>query len=175
MEKDSRGSLNNEKRPQEDELVAEDIDDGEERNSVFEVDTNVTSFWGRMRILWNNKCFLYLVAAGFCRFFGGYSLGFLSGPFFEKRFPDYTNQFAYMNTVVVVGGGLPASMLGGWMSDKFEHKYGSMKGLIAGVGALVSAPFIFISYTIQPGFWGSILSYYVAYFTAEMWYGPSHA
>ena len=32
-----------------------------------------------------------------------------------------------------------------------------------------------ISYGWQPGFWGSILSYYVAYFSAEMWYGPSHA
>ena len=128
-----------------------------------------------MRILFSNSCFLYLVAAGFCRFFGGYSLGFLSGPFFEKRYPDYTTQFAYMNAVVVVGGGLPAVMLGGWLSDKFEDRFGSIKGLIAGVGALVSAPFIVIAYGFQPGFWYSILSYYVAYFTAEMWYGPSHA
>ena len=122
--------------------------DGERRDSVFEVDVTVTSFWGRICILCKNECFLYLLAGGFCRFFGGYSLGFLSGPFFEDRFPDYTNQFSVMNAVVVIGGGLPASMLGGWMSDKLEHKVGSMKGLIAGVGALVSAPFIFISYTI---------------------------
>ena len=153
----------------------DDFEHEEKRDSVFEVDPTVTSFWGRICILANNTCFLYLLAAGFCRFFGGYSLGFLSGPFFEKRFPDYKDQFAYMNTFVVIGGGLPASMLGGWMSDRFENKFGSIKGLIAGVGALVSAPFIFISYTIQPGFWGSIFSYYVAYFTAEMWYGPSHA
>jgi len=53
-----------------------------------------------------------------------------------------------MNAVVVIGGGLPASMLGGWMSDKLEDKIGTIKGLIAGVGALVAVPFIFIAYSI---------------------------
>ena len=143
--------------------------------SVFEADPEVISFWGRMKVLWANTCFLYLVAAGALRFLGGYSLGFLSGSFFEERYPDYTNQFAYMNAVVVIGGGLPASMLGGYLSDKFEDRYGSVKGLIAGLGALIAVPFILISFTLQPGFWGSIISYYFAYFTAEMWYGPAHA
>jgi len=43
-----------------------------------------------MGVLFKNKCFVYLVAAGFCRFFGGYSLGFLSGGFYEERYPEYT-------------------------------------------------------------------------------------
>ena len=145
------------------------------RDSLFEVDSQVKTFWGRMKVLFSNKCYLYLVLAGALRFFGGYSLGFLSGPFFEKRYPDNTNQFAYMNAVIVIGGGLPASFLGGWLSDVFEDKYPTMKGLIPGVGALASAPFILIAYGFQPGFWGSIISYYFAYFLAEMWYGPSHA
>ena len=66
-------------------------DEAAQRDSVFEVDTNVTTFWGRMKILLNNSCFLYLILAGALRFFGGYSLGFLSGGFFEARYPDYTN------------------------------------------------------------------------------------
>jgi len=144
-------------------------------DSVFDADKDITSFWGRMKVLWANSCFLYLVAAGALRFFGGYSLGFLSGNFFEKRYPDYVNQFAIMNAVVVIGGGLPASMVGGWLSDKYEDRYGNVKGLIAGGGALAATPFIVIAYTVQPGFWGSIISYYFAYFIAEMWYGPSHA
>ena len=80
-----------------------------------------------------------------------------------------------MNAVVVIGGGLPASMLGGFLSDKFEARYGNVKGMIAGIGAMAAVPFIVISYTVQPGFWGSIISYYFAYFLAEMWYGPAHA
>ena len=118
------------------------------RDSVFDADKNITSFWGRMKVLWANECFLYLVAAGALRFFGGYSLGFLSANFFEKRYPDYINQFAYMNAVVVVGGGLPASMFGGWLSDKYEDRYGNVKGIIAGVGALTATPFIVVAFTI---------------------------
>ena len=144
------------------------------RSSVFEVD-EAKSFCERLKVLFTNKCFCYLVAAGAMRFLGGYSLGFLSGGFFEDRYPEHTSQFSYMNAVIVIGGGLPASFLGGYLSDAWEEKYPTIKGLIAGVGALVSAPFIVIAYGLQPGFWGSIAAYYVAYFTAEMWYGPSHA
>jgi len=43
---------------------------------------------GRVKILLKNSCYMYLVLAGAMRFFGGYSLGFLSGEFFEQRWPD---------------------------------------------------------------------------------------
>lgn len=109
------------------------------------------------------------------RFFGGYSLGFLSAKFFEDRYPEYTSQFSIMNAVIVIGGGLPASILGGWLSDRYEAKYGAIKGLISGVGALAAIPFIAIAYGWQPGFWWSSIAYYVGYFLAEMWYGPAHA
>ena len=49
-----------------------------------------------------------------------------------------------MNVVVVVGGGIPASLLGGYLSDKLEGKLGNIKGLICGVGALSAIPFIFL-------------------------------
>ena len=80
-----------------------------------------------------------------------------------------------MNTVIVVGGGLPASFLGGYLADKLEYRLPNVKGLIAGLGALAATPFIVITFIVQPGFWFAILSYYVAYFLAEMWYGPAHA
>jgi len=51
-----------------------------------------------------------------------------------------------MNAVIVIGGGLPASLIGGWMSDRLEPRFGSIKGLISGVGALAAIPFIMISY-----------------------------
>jgi len=133
------------------------------------------SFKGKIKILASNWCFVSLMLAGFFRFFGGYSLGFLSAEFFEHRYPDNTKAYSFMGAFVVIGGGLPASILGGYLSDKLEPKIGSIKGLIAGVGALAAVPFILIAYAWQPGFWGSIWSYYVAYFLAEMWYGPSHA
>ena len=113
--------------------------------------------------------------ASFFRFFGGYSLGFLGSTFFDFRYPDNINQYSYMNTVIVVGGGLPASFLGGYLADKLEDRHPNVKGLIAGLGALAATPFIIITFIVQPGFWVAISSYYVAYFLAEMWYGPAHA
>ena len=53
-----------------------------------------------------------------------------------------------MSTVVVVGGGLPASFIGGWISDRYEKKIGSIKGMISGVGAIAATPFIIIAYGI---------------------------
>jgi len=173
VEKRARGSLNKEERPEhseETEFVANEL-----RESVFSAEGNDMSFCGRLKVLMSNSCFVYLTLAGALRFFGGYSLGFLSGGFFEERYPDNKDQFAYMNTVVVVGGGVPASFLGGYIGDRLEKKIGSIKGLISGVGALCAVPFIIIAYGVQPGFWGSIISYYFAYLIAEMWYGPAHA
>ena len=116
-----------------------------------------------------------MVLAGFFRFWAGYSLGFLTASFFEHRWPEHSTQYSFAGAFIIVGGGLPASVLGGFLSDKLESKVPSMKGLIAGVGALAATPFIFVAYIIQPSFWGSICSYYMAYFIGEMWYGPSHA
>ena len=109
-------------------------------------DASKMTFLEKCKVLLTNWCFMSLMLAGFFRFFGGYSLGFLTAEFFETKYPDYTNQFAIMNSVIVIGGGLPASILGGYLSDSLEAKYGSIKGLIAGCGALAAVPFIIISY-----------------------------
>jgi hypothetical protein len=89
-----------------------------------------------------------LVIAGFFRFFGGYALGFLSATFYENRYPDNTNEYAIMNSVIVIGGGLPASMLGGYLGDKLEYKYPQVKGLISGLGALAATPFIALAFFV---------------------------
>jgi len=82
------------------------------------------------------------------RFFGGYALGFGGATFWEHRYADHQTQYAYMNTVIVVGGGLPASMLGGYLSDKLEKRYGNIKALVCGLGALAATPFIVFTYII---------------------------
>ena len=164
----------------DDAVTAEDYQDEsgkdmDHRDSVFEIDASNVGFWYRMKVLFSNTCFLYLLAAGFFRFFGGYSLGFLWAGFFEERYPQYTDQYALMTPVVITGAGLPASLLGGYLSDRLEDRFGSIKGLIAGCGALAAIPFIIVAYALQLGFWVSIMAYYCAYFLGEMWYGPSHA
>lgn len=89
---------------------------------------------------------MYLLVASFFRFWGGYSLGFLWGPFFENRYPDYTTQYGYMGFIIPICAGLPASIIGGYISDKYEKRYTNIKGIIAGGGALAATPFIVIAY-----------------------------
>ena len=67
------------------------------------------SFSDKMKTLFSDRCFVYLVFASAFRFMGGYSLGFYSGGFFTQRYPDYVNAYALAGTFVIIGGGLPAS------------------------------------------------------------------
>jgi hypothetical protein len=91
---------------------------------------------------------MYLTIASFFRFFGGYSLGFLSATFFLHKYPENDSQYAYMASVIVIGGGVPSCFIGGYLSDKLEDRIPNIKGLIAGLGALAATPFIFITYFI---------------------------
>lgn len=116
-----------------------------------------------------------LVIASFFRFMGGYTIGLQSATFFMHRYPDHTAQFAMMTPVVVICGGLPSSFIGGYLSDKYDILIPTIKGRIAGYGALAACPFILITFVVQPTFWVSIWSLFIAYLFAEMWYGPAHA
>jgi MFS family permease len=122
-----------------------------------------------------NKAFLYYIIASTLRFFGGFSIGFWSAPFFQAKYPNEKTHFAIANAFVVVVGGLSSSYFGGWITDKYEDRYPKIKGQISGYGALASTIFIVITYTLQINFWVSMASLFCAYLTAEMWYGPAHA
>lgn len=126
---------------------SDDEYDDDLRDSFFFTEEKL-SLWEKTKFLFKNKCYVYLVIASGFRFFGGYALGFLSATFFDNRYPEHQLQYSYMSSVIVIGGGLPASMLGGYLSDKYEKKYPNIKGLISGGGALAATPFIVISYII---------------------------
>jgi nitrate/nitrite transporter NarK len=140
-----------------------------------EIQTESLSFVEKLKTIFSDKGFNYLCAAGAFRFMGGYSIGFLSASFFVNRYPDHVSEFSLMGAFVVIGGGLPASMVGGYIGDKYESTVGGIKSYLSGIGALSAMPFILITFALQPPFWVAILSFYVAFFIAEMWYGPAHA
>jgi MFS family permease len=64
------------------------IEDKARATEVLFMTTESISFVKKCQLLFSNKCFLYLTIASFFRFFGGYSLGFLSATFFEHEYPD---------------------------------------------------------------------------------------
>jgi len=99
-----------------------------------------------MKFLFTNKCYVFLLCASFFRFWGGYSLGFLGSKYFNNVYPDYTTQYAWQNAVVVIVGGLGASIFGGYLADRYEYTHPKIKGYVGGIGALISIPFICITF-----------------------------
>lgn len=53
-----------------------------------------------------------------------------------------------MSSVIIIGGGIPASFIGGYLSDKLEDRIPNIKGLISGLGALAACPFIYVTFII---------------------------
>lgn len=116
------------------------------RSTLNEQNQDLDKFVPKMKMLFTNKCYVYLLCASFFRFWGGYSLGFLGSKYFEGVYPDNKNEYAWQNAGVVIVGGLGASVFGGYLADKYEYTYPRIKGYIGAIGALVSVPFICITF-----------------------------
>jgi len=65
------------------------------RGSLYENNPELEKFWPKLKFLFTNKCYVYLLCASFFRFWGGYSLGFLGSKYFNNVYPDYTTQYAW--------------------------------------------------------------------------------
>lgn len=68
--------------------LAQTSDENMRRTSMIFSSNEEIDLWTKLKLLFMNKCFAYLTIASFFRFFGGYSLGFLSATFFLHRYPD---------------------------------------------------------------------------------------
>ena len=126
-------------------------------------------------MLFSNKCFVFMMIGTFFRFMGGYCLGFWGANFYNGNFPEYQTHYSIGNFIVTCFGGMPSSFIGGYIGDKYEKRFPYIKGYVAAFGALFSCVFIVICFILQINFWVSIVSYYFAYLTAEVWFGPFYA
>lgn len=75
----------------------------------------------KLKKILGNRAFLYLLVAEYFRFIAGYSLAFSASSYFDNQFPDYVNQFSVIYASIIIFGGLPASLYGGYLSDKYEE------------------------------------------------------
>jgi nitrate/nitrite transporter NarK len=64
----------------------------------------------------------WICIAGSFRFFGGYAIGYYMPTFFGKVYPDSYLLYGTLNAFVVSFGGFASSMIGGFISDRFEHR-----------------------------------------------------
>lgn len=86
------------------------------------------SIYCKFKSLLKNKCYVYLVTASAYRFMGGYAIGFWSETFFRTNHPKMQEVFAIANLVIIVGGGVPGSFLGGYLGDKLQPTFPLIKG-----------------------------------------------
>ena len=101
---------------------------------------------------------MYLLAAAFFRFMGGYSLGYWAKAFFSGVYPDYDNEFALAYFAILLFGGIPSELIGGWICDKYEKEYPKVKGHVSALGAGVGSLFIVLTFMVKwNNFWLTIL------------------
>ena len=80
--------------------------------------------------------------------------------------PDYISRFrnagdlAHVNTVfgvIVLGAGLSATMIGGWLSDKLAERYEGAYFWVSGIAILLSCPFVLLMLVLPfPHAWWAI-------------------
>lgn len=106
---------------------------------------------------------------------GGATIGYFGVLFFTQVYSKYDKEFSILNIFISIGGGIPSSLLGGYLGDYFESEKGGkrlyMKGYISGLGALIACIFFPTCYLIEINFWVSLLSLYLLTFFAEVWPG----
>ena len=71
-----------------------------------------------------NKAYVYLLFAAFFRFMGGYSLGYWAKRFFSDNYPEYNNQFSIAYFFILLFGGIPSEIIGGYICDRGQHVHG---------------------------------------------------
>jgi len=126
-------------------------------------------------LLLKNKAYIYLLLAAFFRFMGGYSLGYWAKTFFSGVYPDQGNEFSIAYFLILIFGGVPSELIGGYICDKYERTYPKVKGHLSALGAALGSIFIVLTFMVKTSFWMSIVFYYFAYLTAEVFFGPSFA
>ena len=126
-------------------------------------------------ILFRNKAFMYLLAAAFFRFMGGYSLGYWGKSYFSAKYPEHADDFSVAYFFILAFGSVPSELIGGYIGDAWEEKYAKIKGHLSATGAALGSIFIWFTFIQPSSFWVQIVMYYFEYLTAECFFGHSYA
>ena len=99
-----------------------------------------------------NKAYVYLLAAAFFRFAGGYSLGYWSKEYFSKKYPDDNDAYTTYYFLILLFGSVPSELIGGYLCDKYEPQYPYIKGYLSATGAFLGAICIVFTFLIESSF-----------------------
>ncbi|CAM9370169.1 unnamed protein product, partial [Heterosigma akashiwo] len=101
----------------------------------------------------------------------GYGIGTWTAPYLRGAFPDYTAQYALLNTVVV-GTEVISSTLGGLLSDQFIDPRPRVRRLDLRRPAACWPSPCWAALCLSPSFYGAMAALFLEYVAAECWFGP---
>jgi heme O synthase-like polyprenyltransferase len=58
---------------------------------------------------------------------GGATIGYFGVFFFTQVYAKYDKEFSILNIFISIGGGIPSSLLGGYLGDYYESEKGGCK------------------------------------------------
>lgn len=156
-------------------IIIEDIN-AKSTNSQWRKNLTIElKFSEKLKLLFTNKAYVYLLIAAFFRFAGGYSLGYWATSFFQAAYPDKQSLYSEVYFIILLTGGIPSEMIGGWICDKFEPRVNGIKGIVSASGAALGSIFIILTFYIKTTFAWAMVFYYFEYLTAEVFFGPAYA
>lgn len=147
------------------EYPDDDNDDVEEQIKTV---TTLESF----KIVLSDKCTMLLIVAAALRFIGGFGIGGYLPLFFSRQYPDYNDEYSYLNAGVVSFGGALSSFLGGFLADRWTKTQPKAKAWIPAIGCILGYP-LMIGVLYSGDFYASIVCLFFEYLVAECWFGPA--
>ena len=112
-----------------------------------------------------------MVAGGF-RFWTGYAIAFYMPDYFQSIYPDNYSLYSALNAGVVSVGGFASSMIGGYLSDKYEPRNAMTKAYVCMYGTLLGIPTL-AGTLLFGNFSLSITMLFLEYLVAECWLSPA--
>lgn len=120
-----------------------------------------------------NKCTLWCLLGGMCRFWQGYTISYYAIKFFA--FYLKPAEYGILNALCVLIGGFCSNMIGGIISDKYESVNYRTKSWVAVVMALFGVPVSLLLFLIDGSFAFSISMLFLDYLLCEGWISPVYA
>jgi MFS family permease len=94
--------------------------------------------------------------------------------YFKDNYGDYKLEYSIGNAVIVSACGFSSSIIGGYVSDKYEQKGIYMiKAYVCIFSGIFGIPTIMGCTLIRSNFWISISSLALEYLVAECWGAPN--
>ena len=122
--------------------------------------------------IFSNELVVLVFAASSLRYMGGYVIAGYLPALFASVFPNFDDQYSYINAYVVAGGGFISSWLGGMLADKWRAVEPRARMYLPVCGCFGSLPFMAICCLASDFYVSIFLGLFVEYLIAECWFGP---